>query len=185
MATPITAGLGAGLGVYQAIKADSDKKKAKKALEALPIPELNNSYKDMQVSTLGSDIQRQEAGRNTATAVSALQGGGARAIIGGIGKVQANNNAVNAGIGANLDEQQKDINMNIAQDDANIRNMKENRYNNDVSALSSQINTAQDAKMQGIGNAINGATTAASSYDVARDKKKGRVATPATTKSAG
>lgn len=177
LASPITAGLGAGLSIYQAIKAGSDKKKAKKALEALPVPELTNAFKNQQVSTLGADSMKQEAGRNTASSIDALRGGGTRAIIGGIGQVQANNNKVNADIAANLDEQQKNINMNVAQDDVNIRGLKENRYNNDVSALSSQINTAQDAKMQGIGNAINGATTAASAYDVARDKAKGRTGT--------
>jgi hypothetical protein len=178
LASPITAGLGAGLSIYSAIKAGSDKKKARKALENLQTPELVNAFKDQQVSTLGSDLRKQESGRTAASSIDALRGAGARGIIGGIGAVQDNNNRVNAEIGANLDEQQKNIDANKAQDDVNIRGIKENRYQSDVAGLSSQINSANDGIKQGIGNAINGATTAASAYDVARDKKKGRVVKP-------
>lgn len=149
--------VGMGMGVVQAIQARKREKKAQKALENLPIPELNNAFKNQQVSTIGADLRKQEAGRNSASAIGALRGGGARAIIGGIGKVQANNNQVNAEIGANLDEQQKDINMNIAQDETNLRGYKEDRYRSDVSALSSQLNSAINDKKQGIGNAIKGA----------------------------
>lgn len=173
-AAAITSGLGTGLSIYQAIDANGKKKKAQNALNDLQTPELVNAFKDQTVSTLGSDLQKQESGRNSATAINALRGGGTRAIIGGIGAVEDNTNKVNAEIGANLDMQKKDINMNIANDNVNIRNLKEQRYQSDVAGLSSQINAANDGVQQGIGNAINGATTAASAYDSARDKAKGR-----------
>lgn len=151
-----TSALGTGYSIYSAFESNSRKKSAQNALNNLKSPELTNAFKDQQVSTLGSDLRRQEAGRNTASSIDALKGGGARAIIGGIGQVQANNNQVNAEIGANLDQQQKDINMNKAQDDINIRNIKENRYNNDVNSLSSQINSASDSENQSIANAFQG-----------------------------
>lgn len=174
MASPITAGLGVAGSIVGSVMDYKKKKKAEDALNNLQTPELVNAFKDQQVSTLGSDLQKQESGRNSATAINALRGGGARAIIGGIGAVEDNTNKVNAEIGANLDMQKKDINMNIANDNVNIRGMKEQRYQNDVAGLSSQINAANDDMKQGIGNAINGATTAASAYDSARDKAKGR-----------
>ena len=174
LASPITAGLGAVTSVVGSVMDYKKKKKAENALNNLQTPELVNAFKDQQASTLGSDLQKQESGRNSSTAINALRGGGTRAIIGGIGAVEDNTNKVNAEIGANLDSQQKDINMNIANDNVNIRNMKESRYKDDVAGLSSQINAADDGMKQGIGNAINMATTAASAYDSARDKAKGR-----------
>lgn len=162
-ASAITGGLGVGLSAYQAIKAGNDKKSAQRALNGLATPELVNAFKNQQVSTLGADLRKTEAGRNTASAIDAARSGGARTIIGSLGQIQDNNNKVNSEIGANLDEQQKAIDANKAQDDVNIRNTKEQRYNNDVSALSSQINSANDGIQQGIGNAINGATTVGSS----------------------
>lgn len=161
-ASAITGGLGVGLSAYQAIKAGNDKKSAQRALNGLATPELVNAFKNQQVSTLGADLRKTEAGRNTASAIDAARSGGARTIIGSLGQIQDNNNKVNSEIGANLDEQQKAIDANKAQDDVNIRNTKEQRYNNDVSALSSQINSANDGIQQGIGNAINGATTVGS-----------------------
>lgn len=174
MASPITAGVGAVGSIVGSVMDYKKKKKAEDALNDLQTPELVNAFKDQQVSTLGSDLQKQESGKNSATAINALRGGGARAIIGGIGAVEDNANKVNAEIGANLDMQKKDINMNIANDNVNIRNLKEQRYQSDVAGLSSQINAANDGVQQGIGNAINGATTAASAYDAARNKKKGK-----------
>jgi hypothetical protein len=141
-------------------------------LEALKTPDLVNAFKDQQVSTLGANVQRNEASRNSSTAIDALRGGGTRAIIGGIGAVQDNNNKVNADIGANLDEQQKAINVNKAQDDVNIRNMVESRYQDDVLGLSSQINSAEDSKQKNIANAFQGLYGASQGgFGGAKDKK--------------
>jgi hypothetical protein len=162
---------GAATSAYSAYDASQKKKSAQKALNNLQTPELVNSFKDQQVSTLGSDLRKQEASRTTASSIDALRGAGARGIIGGIGAVQDNNNKMNAEIGANLDEQQKNINNNIAQDNLNIRGINEGRFQDKVTGLSSQINSAENAKQQGIGNTINGLTTAGSEYNAYKDKK--------------
>jgi hypothetical protein len=88
--------------------------------------------------------------------MDAVRGGGARAIIGTVGKIQENNNAVNAEIGANLDEQQKDIDKLKAEDNRRIQGVNEKRYQDDVAGLSSQIDSANDSKNQSIANTVQG-----------------------------
>lgn len=155
---------GVAVSAYSAHKAAKDKKKAAKALEDLKTPEATNVAENLTVSTRGADLRKEEAGRNSASAVDALRGGGARAIIGGIGNVQANNNAVSAEIGANLDEQQKDIDKMKANDEIRIQGIGEDRYKSDVASLSSQIDEAENTKRQAIGSAVQGLGSAAQSF---------------------
>lgn len=178
MASPISAGLGAGLSIYNAISEGNKKRSAQRALEGLATPELTNVAENLQVSTRGADLRTAEAGRNTATAVDALRGGGARAIIGGIGNVQANNNAVTAEIGANLDEQQKDIDRMIAEDNRRIQGVNEKRYESDVAGLSSQIDASQDAKNQSIANAYQGVSDLGNSLNPAKTATSTTSTTP-------
>jgi len=163
IASPALGGVGAGLSIINAISAGKKRKKANKALQNLQTPELTNVAENLQVSTRGADLRTQEAGRNTASSVDALKRGGARALIGGIGNVQANNNAVNAEIGANLDEQQKDIDRMVAEDERRIQGAKEQRYQNDVAGLSSQIDSANDMQNQAWANAFKGVSDAGNS----------------------
>lgn len=151
-----SAGISAGLGIYQAIKGSKEQRDAKKALENYHRQDLNNVYNNMQVSTRGADLQREEQARLASSEVDALQGAGTRGLVAGLGRVEEGNQRVNLGIGANLDEQQKAIDQAIAQDNANIRGMVENRQNQDISALSSQYQAGkQDANM-GLGNIVQG-----------------------------
>lgn len=114
-----------------------------------------NAFRNNQVSTLGSDIQREESARGTATAVDALKAGGTRAIIGGVGQVVAQNNNVNKQIGANLDQQKKQIDLMASQDDVNIRNMIEKRQTDELAGYGAQLNAGMGMKYKGIGDAIN------------------------------
>jgi len=159
-----TAIVGAGVSAYTAIDEAKKKKAAAKALQNLEQPELNNSAENLQVSTLGSDLQREEQARLASTQTEALKESGTRGVIGGSGRVEANNQRVGREIGAGLDEQQKDIDKLKAQDDINLRNVKETRHNANVSALSSQYNAAAQAQNQAIGNVISSTGTAINAY---------------------
>lgn len=159
----ITAGLGVGMGLYQTIAGAKQKRDAQNALENYKRQELENVQKDRTVSTLGADLQREEAARLASGQISALQGGGIRALVGGLGRVEAGNQNVNQQIGANLDMQQKEIDAAIAQDDANIRAMQETRENEDISALSSQYMAGKQDQNTGLGNIVMGAGMAANS----------------------
>lgn len=145
----------AGVGLlgsgYQAIKGAKDAKDARNALNNYQRQEFNNVAEGMQVSTLGADLQREEQARLAATQVGALQGAGVRGVLGGLGRVEAGTQAMNRGISAALDEQQKQIDQMYAQDEANIRNMQEQREMQDISGLSSQYNAGNQQMWQGIG----------------------------------
>jgi len=173
MASAAAGALGAGVGIYQTIQGAKQARDAKNALENYQRQELSNVAEGMQVSTLGSDIQKEEQARLASAQIDALQGAGARGIIGGLGRVEAGNQAVNRQIGADLDMQQKQIDQVRAQDEARIRDMQENREQADISALSSQYNTGQQNMMSGLGNAIAGTGQAITGFSGA-----GKTTTP-------
>jgi len=160
----IIGGVSALGGAYQAIQGAKQARDAQNALNNLPIPELQNAYAGMQVSQLGANLQREEGARQYATGVDALRSGGIRGIVGGLGQINEQQNLQNRQIGANLDEQQKQIAMAQAQDEANIRAMKEQRYQGNVAALSSQVSAGQASKMQGIHGAIQGLSSGAQMF---------------------
>ena len=170
----VTAIVGVGISVYKTIDENNKKKKAAEALKSLKQPELKNVGEDLQVSTASSDLQREEQARFASTQVDALKESGTRGIVGGLGRVEEGNQRVNREIGADLDQQQKEIDKMKATDDVNIRQVAEQRHLADVSALSSQYNAAAQAQNTAMGNAITSAGTAANAYS-------NRNATPNTT----
>lgn len=92
----------------------------------------------LPVSTMGSDLMREEAARNAAMSIDALRGSD-RALIGGIGQVQANNNNVNREVAATLDQQ-------INSDAAARRAMMENRQANELAGYGQMYNTGMGMK---------------------------------------
>jgi len=156
---------GAASSAYGAYEKHKEKKAADKALKALQQPQLSNPYKNLAVSTLGSDLQREQLGRDVSTQVDALRESGTRGIIGGVGKLQSASNDANQRIAADLDSQQKAIDMQAANDETRIQGINEGRHINDVNALSSQYNAANLGQQQLIGSAISQAGTAALGFD--------------------
>jgi hypothetical protein len=152
----------AGIGLYQTLTEAKEKNDAQKALEAYQRQQRKNQAENLRVSTLGADLQREEQARLASTQVAALQGGGTRALVGGLGRTEAGNQAVNQQIGANLDEQQIANDREMMNEEIRLRTMQEARENADIDALSSQYQAGkQDANMglgnivQGVGSAIN------------------------------
>ena len=171
VSSAITGGLSAGMGLYQTIAGAKEKKNAEDALASYKRQELENVAKDLQVSTLGADRQLAEQSRLASTQVGALQGGGTRALIGGLGRVEAGNQAVNDQITADLDQQRKDIDAMIASDNANIRGMQENRENADINALSSQYQSGKNDMNMGLGNIVQGVGSVANQFGAKTSRK--------------
>lgn len=167
----------AGVGLlgsgYQAIKGAKDARDAKNALDNYQRQEFNNIAEGLQVSTLGADLQREEQARLASSQVDALQGMGARGVIGGLGRVEAGNQMVNRQIAADLDAQQKQIDQIRAQDEANIRSMQEQREMQDIAGLSSQYNAGNQMMWQGIGGVAQTGMAGLGAWDKSiKDKKK-------------
>jgi hypothetical protein len=160
----ISGGLGAGMGIYRMISAAKEQRDARRAMEDYERQKLTNVADGMQVSTLGSDLQREEQARLASSQNQMLADSGTRGIVGGLGKVTANNQKVMQQTGADLDQQQKQIEMMQAEDNARIRTMQEARENADLSALSSQYQSGKMDMNLGAGNLIQGLGQASQGY---------------------
>jgi hypothetical protein len=147
-------------GTAKAISAGKDRKKALKAIRSYKRQGLSNAYDRATISTLGSDLRREESARGTATAVEALRQSGTRGLIGGLGKVSMQSNLVNRDIGINLDEQQQELDALRAQDEMRLRQMKEQRDNSNLKGLGNKYQQAKADQAAGIKDAISGATIA-------------------------
>ena len=159
-ATAVSAGagaLGAVTGGIQYFSGKANQKKIAREIANMKEVPLTNVADGMQVSTLGSNLQKEQQAQLAATQTAALQDGGTRALLGGLGRVSANSQDVNATIAANLDQQKNQIEQIKAEDEANIRATKENRKNAKLAALSSQYNAASQNATQGVANIIQGA----------------------------
>ena len=156
VATGISAGLGIVGGISNMIQGAKEQREAKDALNNYQRQELNNVADGLQVSTLGSDLQREEQARLSSSQIQALQDSGVRGILGGSGRVEAGNQRVMAQTASDLDMQQKQIDQMRAEDEARIRNMQENREQNDINALSSQYQSGKQDQNMGFGNIIQG-----------------------------
>jgi hypothetical protein len=171
----ISAGIGGAtaiMGGIQSLSAAKAKKKAAREAANMKDVPLTNIADGLQVSTIGANLQKEQQARLAAGQVDAMSEGGARSIIGGVGRVSAASQDVNNNISADLDQQQKNIDMTRAEDEGRIRGIKEGRYSDKLAALSSQYNAANDAQQQGYGNMIQGAGMAATSASGIKGRTK-------------
>lgn len=156
-----TAAVGAGMTYLQGKQME---KSAMDKINQFKWKELQNPYKTLQVSTLGADLQREEAARAGATGIQALRGAEARGIIGGTGDVVQGTNKLNREAAADLDMQQKAIDMAAAGDDTRLRDMEEKRQTDELEGYSNLMNTGMGMKYQGIGDVVKGIGAASTSY---------------------
>jgi len=147
-------------GTAKAIQGAKQKKRAEKALKNYKRQELKNVFETQRVSTLGSDLRREENNRAFSTSVDALRSGGIRGVVGGVGRLQENQNNQNRQIAANLDQQQVAIDRLKAQDDARIRSQQEFREQEDLRGLGAERAAGQQTLNQGIGDIVQGVGTA-------------------------
>ena len=71
--TAIALGVSAAAGAANAISGAARSRRARKAIESFERQELRNEADDLRVSTLGAELQTEEAQRRFATSVDALQ----------------------------------------------------------------------------------------------------------------
>jgi len=168
----VIGGLGVAKGVYDTISANKRQKEHQAELDAYQRQELVNVYKDMPISTIGTDMMREDAARNMATSMNTIGNAGTRAIIGATPKLLAEQNNVNRSIQQSLEEQDIKRNYVIAQDESNIRAMQEQREVNDLAGLGNAIDVARQDKNMGLNTILNSAMAGASAFDSAKTNKK-------------
>ena len=156
----VTAIVGAGISAYTAIKSASDKKKAQAQLNNYERQELINPYKDIKLSTYGTDIQRQDANRDVATLTEASRNAGIRGVFGAVPKIGALSNKVNENIGQQLEQQDINRQQAIARGEMQLMGVKENRDNQNISAISSQWNAANQDYQRNLWGVASGLASA-------------------------
>ena len=164
MPLPLIAAIGIGAaaagGIAQTISGISRTNKAKKALAGFQRQRLTNITEGMRVSTMGAELQTQEAQRRFATSVDALRSGGVRGLVGGLGQMEQQQQVGQQQIAADLDQQQQQIDMMRAEDEGRIRSMVENRESAAIAGLGAELQNARQTTNAGI-SGIAGAGLAA------------------------
>lgn len=174
MIQAILGGIGLAKGIYDTIAAGKGRKKRQAELDAYQRQKLEDSnvYKKMQISTIGTDIMREESARNMATAMNFIGNAGTRAIIGSTPKLVAEQNNVDRTIQKDIDEQVQKRDYAIAGDEAQIRGMQEQREYQDLAGLGNAIDTARQDQNMGMNTMLNGAMSMAGSiYNKRTDVK--------------
>lgn len=163
-------GISAIGSISQMISGASRTSKAKRALENYQRQELRNVTEGMRVSTLGAELQTQEAQRRFSTSVDALRSGGVRGLVGGLGRQEQLQQVQQQRISSDLDRQQVAIEQMRAQDERNIRAMQEQRESEEIQGLGSEIAAGRQLTQSGIGGFMNtGLATAQLASDGAFD----------------
>jgi hypothetical protein len=165
MAAITTAALGVGMSAYQIYQGQKQKSEANRALNDYERQELDNAYKDIQISTMGSDLLREENARTSAGLVDSMQQAGSRAIIGGVPKVVGATNQINQQAAKMLDDQFMNREYAIAGDNARIEGITENRDVANINALSSQAQAGQQDMWSGMMGAASGLAYGAKNID--------------------
>lgn len=149
-ALAISAGVTAAAGAAQAVQGARRAKKAREALENFQRQELTNVAKDMRVSTLGAEMQTLAATRQAESTIQALRSGGVRGVVGGAAQVGAQSQAQQQQIAADLDRQEVARQQAIAQEEANIRGMREGRESTEIAGLGAEMASGRDQMWTGV-----------------------------------
>ena len=135
---------------YQMYQGQKDKKEAERDNRDYNRGDLTNPYMDMPISTVGSDLLREETGRANASMVDASRNAGIRGIYGNIPKIVANTNAVNAETRAYLDDQVQKRNYAIAGDETAIREINESRDTANLAGIGQRMEVGRQDMWSGL-----------------------------------
>ncbi len=147
-ATAVALG-GLALSGIQAYQSAQDKKKAQSDFDNYNRKDLVNPYTNMPISTMGSDLLREQAGINASSMIDAAQQGGARSIFGTIPKIASYTNEVNNQAALMLDDQVQKRNYAIAGDETAIRDINEARDNANLAGIGQRMEVGRQDMWSG------------------------------------
>lgn len=160
-----TSAIGVGISGLKAYQGMKQKKEAQNELNDYERQDLTNAFENVKISTVGTDLMREENQRTSANLVDASRNAGIRGILGGIPKIQASTNDQNREAQVSLDNQVQKREYAVAEDNTRLRGIKENRDNANIAALSSQIDKGEQDMWDGITGAAKGISTIANNAD--------------------
>lgn len=150
MSSAIGNSIGAIGGMRKTLEGKKMQKKAQAKIDAFRFDDLKNAFEDVSVSTMGSDLRMEEAGKTTSSLVNAAREGGTRGIVGAAGQIANQQNTVARDVAAGLDQQQSAINMAKAQDDVKLRDMQEKRQTDELAGYGQMLSQGIGMKYQGV-----------------------------------
>ena len=157
MAAVTSLAIGAAVSGYSIYQGEKQKKEAKKALNNLDQQALENVYQDLPISTVGSDVLKEQNSRTTSQLVGASRNAGIRGVLSEVPKIQSFSNDANREGQAYLDNQVQDRNRLIASDNQRIQGMEEQRYNAELAGIGQLMEVGQaytDQGIRGLGNTL-------------------------------
>ena len=154
-----SAALSAGTGLAGYLSQGKQARKYQKQIENYERQKLVNPFAGLQVSTLGADRQREDLNRTMTTYGNLASLSGTRGIASLLPNLTQTQNDQTAKIAANLDEQEKQRQQLIAQGDAQVQAMQENREFNDLQGLGNALQTARANQAQSMGMIAQGLGT--------------------------
>lgn len=155
MAATTSAVIGAGTAAYSIAQAEKQKREARRELQSYERQELDNVFKDMPISTIGSDLMLEQGARTEANLVDTARRFGTRGIFSAIPAIQAGSQQVGREARNYLDQQDQMRNRMIAQDRAQIRGMQENREFQDLAGIGNLMNVGNQNMQSGINLGLN------------------------------
>ena len=157
----ISTAVSAGTSILQTSKANKATKKAQQAIDNYPRQDIVNPNLGLQVSTLGADRQREDLSRSIATMANQAAMGGSRSILGIAPNLLNAQMQQEQQIAANLDQQEAQRQAAVAQGEAMVMQMTEQRENADLAGLGTQLNVARQERANGYNNLIQTGLSAA------------------------
>jgi len=151
----VTAGIGLATGAAKFFEGRDMQKRAQSMIDNFEWQDLTNPYDNLQVSTLGANLQTEQANINTATSTEALRAGGTRGLVGGLGRLQAHNINLNRAVAADLDQQQKQIDYSKAGQEARNQQMIEKRQADELAGYGHMLGAGQQMEYGGMTDILN------------------------------
>ena len=151
--------LSAGTGLAGYLSQGKQARKYQEQIQNYERQKLVNPFAGLQVSTLGADRQREDLNRTMTTYGNLASLSGTRGIASLLPNLTQTQNDQTAKIAANLDEQEKQRQQLIAQGDAQVQSMQENREQNDLLGLGNALQTAKANQAQSMGMIAQGLGT--------------------------
>ena len=146
-----SAALSAGTGLAGYLSQGKQARKYQEQIQNYERQKLVNPFAGLQVSTLGADRQREDLNRTMTTYGNLASLSGTRGIASLLPNLTQTQNDQTAKIAANLDEQEKQRQQLIAQGDAQVQSMQENREQNDLLGLGNALQPARANQAQSMG----------------------------------
>ena len=160
----VVGGAGLLMSGYQTIQGMKDRNAAKNAINNYDRQDLVNPYKDVQISTVGTDLMREEAARTSANLIDLVSNAGQRAILSAVPKIQSNTNDMNREAQVTLDNQVQKREYAIAEGENNVMGMTEARENADLAGLGRQLEVGRQDMWSGIRGIGSSAMFALNNY---------------------